>query len=216
MRESASCLKSKTWQCYAKEYSNFSSEGPGHPFHHIYANWLQHLFTSHVFLFFFQTCFDIFFGGGVCCISQTTFLALPPFPRRLFMVEHGGNSNARQSHRSAPHRRSASVRVVDFQYHLTIRRKTPGGVLMGVDGWKTPLQILFKYNTYGVCDIKHLHGKMKKLNGNLVYVRVFHFRITNVNRVIFHDPTFSNAVDPPSLTSCIAKSCWTWEIEIWC
>ena len=117
---------------------------------------------------FLSDVFWYFFWRGVCCISQTTFLALPPFPRRLFMVEHGGNSNARQSHGSAPHQRCASVRVVEFQYHLTIRRKTPGGVLMGVDGWKTPLQILFKYNTYGVCDIKHLHGKMKKLNGNLV------------------------------------------------
>ena len=96
-----------------KKYSNFSRRTWPSPWPYL-CNWLQHLFTCHVLLFFFQTCFKSFLEGGMFCISQTTFLALPPFPRHLFIVEHGGNSNARQSHRSAPHRRSASVRVVEF------------------------------------------------------------------------------------------------------
>ena len=109
-----------------KRTSNFSSQGFGHPFDHIYVyNWLQHVFTCHVFHLLFQKCVlssKLLLGGDVVFPNNKT---LEPTPPCRFTPTQPGHGNA-------PHQRSASVRVVKLLYHLTVTDGVSREV--GVDG----------------------------------------------------------------------------------
>ena len=161
-----------------KRTSNFSSQGFGHPFDHIYVyNWLQHVFTCHVFHLLFQKCVlssKLLLGGDVVFPNNKT---LEPTPPCRFTPTQPGHGNA-------PHQRSASVRVVKLLYHLTVTDGVSREV--GVDGVEKREKLLqdcfhiirlMEFMTKYTFLWKNL--KKKTIWKSCVGKRFFHFKLPN-------------------------------------
>ena len=195
-----------------KRTSNFSSLGFGHPFDHIYVyNWLQHVFTCHVFHLLFQKCglsSKFFWGGGMLYFQITR-----PWNQRPLAAYPQRNSNSQPGHGSAPHQRSASVRVVKLLYHLTVT----DGFQRGWSWWswkkgKTSPGLFSYYNTYGVYDKIHISVKNeKKLYGNLVSGKGF--SISKFQCIKAEDSDNTNIRQLGSLCVGHGRSkIWCWKI----
>ena len=141
------------------------------------------------------------------------FQITKPWNQRPLAAYPQRNSNSQPGHGSAPHQRSASVRVVKLLYHLTVT----DGFQRGWSWWswkkgKTSPGLFSYYNTYGVYDKIHISVKNEnKLYGNLVSGKGF--SISKFQCIKAEDSDNTNIRQLGSLCVGHGRSkIWCWKI----